>query len=325
MMIRSLFFVFFAVMLLSQIYAAGKYIPNGEKEFLFPKHPVFSYLQTHAGLNRFISVGEGHITSNFPLMYRLYSPDGVDAMYSNRYAQMQRYMQTRGRSISDVARIETAIAPSSKQLLTNKDPYPLRFMQIDGIKYIVKLKHESNEKIVAKTIDRELFSLVWQDDTWQIYRYNQSLPRYFWTNNFTVVADNTAALQTLFDPHHDPHDLVLAEHPFLHPKSGQQGKITLTSYTPNEVRFKTSSTSDGLLYLSDTYSSAFTVLVDSKEGRLLRADYTFRAIPLTKGVHDVLLYYNTDEVVYGFLIGLVIMICIVSGSVLLIRRKTVFW
>ena len=64
-----------SLLVIGQFYFARKYIFFSERDFIYPPHPVFSYLSEHAGIDRFVSLGEGHIRSNVPSQYGLYSPD----------------------------------------------------------------------------------------------------------------------------------------------------------------------------------------------------------------------------------------------------------
>lgn len=282
-----------------QSYFSDKSLAFSRPEFVFPKHPVFSYLQ-HVGIDRFVSLDEAYISANFPLMYRVFSPDGVGSMYPKRYSYLLKYVHAKGKVGGEASRVEAKISPSSKLLFESQNPYLLRFMQIDGIKYIVKHKLDK-EKFVAS--ESAIFPLTWENDTWQIFSYRDARPRFFWTNNYEVITDENKILDRLFDPKFNPQHLILETSPGFVPISDAKGDVKLISYTPNSVVFQTDSSQKGLLYLSDNYSSSFNILVDNKESNLLRANYSFRAVVIPAGKHIIKMYYRSDRVFYGFIIS----------------------
>lgn len=286
-----------------QAYFADKSLAFSSPYFVFPRHPIFSYLTQNGGIDRFISTEEGHISANSPLMFRVFSPDGMGSMYPKRYSHLLKYVQAQGKIGGEASRVEVKILSSSKLLFDSKNPHLLRFMQIDGIKYIVKLKHEKEtEKFITTGLD--MFPLVWENDTWQIFEFRDVRPRFFWTNKYEVIKGEERLLKTLFAPQFDPKSLILEENPSFNDDPRSTGNVELLSYTPNRIVFKTEARGDGLLYLSDNYSSNFQVLIDNKESRLLRANYSFRAVAVPSGKHTVQMYYNSEGMVYAFFIAM---------------------
>jgi uncharacterized membrane protein YfhO len=77
----------------------------------------------------------------------------------------------------------------------------------------------------------------------------------------------------------------------------------------------------GWLVLTDTYYPGWRVWIDGEEGRILPADYIFRAVALKPGSHVVEFIYRPTS----FLLGLVISISAISLLLflpLLIRART---
>lgn len=318
---KKIFFLLMVVLTFSgQAYFANKALAFSQPSFVFPEHPVFSFLKG-VGIDRFISTEESYIPANFPLMYGLFSPDGMGSMYPRRYAKILRYIQDRGVR-GEASRVEAKIAPSSKSLLIENNPYMLRFMQIDGIKYVVRLKKEK-ETQELDTLKSDIFSLVWENDTWQIFEYKDAQSRFFWTNKYQVIKKEDKILEALFSPDFPPTSLVLEQDPGFVYSAGATGEVELTSFASNSIEFKTDSTSDGLLYLSDNYTSNFKVLLDDKESTLLRANYSFRAVSVPSGKHTVLMYYNNSSVAYGFIIAGAILVGSLGAAFFCTRRKII--
>src|SRR3989344_412204 len=60
-----------------------------------------------------------------------------------------------------------------------------------------------------------------------------------------------------------------------------------------------------LLFLSDNYYPGWKAQVDDEETQILRANYTFRAVPLIAGEHVVRFYYDSGAFKIGLLITLI--------------------
>lgn len=316
---RILIIVIFSLTIFPQLYFAQKYIPWSEIQFVFPKNDVFTYLQKNQGFDRFITSGKGYISSNIPLFFGLYSPDGVGSMYIKRYGELISFTQNKG-TIENVPRIEIRINPASKTIFSDADPYLTRFMQIDGIKYVLKLKQENNDPEGFVTNGTNEFPLVWQNDTWQIFKNTNVLPRAFWTNQYIVKTNQNEDLRSVFDFSADPKRIVLEEKPKIMVDGSATGSVQVLTYSPQKIILISKADSNGFIFLSDNYSSNFSAFVDGKKGQLLRADYTFRAIPVAKGTHTVIVEYKDNKELAAWIISVGSILGFLLG-IYLLRRK----
>jgi hypothetical protein len=109
-----------------------------------------------------------------------------------------------------------------------------------------------------------------------------------------VVDDHTAAWQALFADF-DPTKTVILE-------EGQAGSLSETGdrgleieggtiqfvrYQSNEIVLAIEMPADGWLVLSQVYYPGWQATVDGERTKVLRADYTFRAVALAQGEHIV--------------------------------------
>ena len=76
------------------------------------------------------------------------------------------------------------------------------------------------------------------------------------------------------------------------PLSGFPQKAQILTESNNRLDLQVKPPEDCLLVLSDTYYPGWKAFVDGKETRIYRADYTFRAIPLSAGTHRVEFVYD---------------------------------
>ena len=98
--------------------------------------------------------------------------------------------------------------------------------------------------------------------------------------------------------------LILEKPSPISPQFGE-GDVEVVSYKPQEVIVKTRSDQPKLLYISDNYYPGWKAQVDGEETEILRANYTFRAVPLIGGEHRVRFYYNSDSLKVGLVISVV--------------------
>lgn len=163
--------------------------------------------------------------------------------------------------------------------------------------------------------EKNKFSLVWENEKWQIYQYKKSMPRFFTTSNFEIISDREKILQSLFSDSFNPNKIILEENPGLEP-TNYQGNLKIINYSPNEMSMEAVTNNPTLIYFSDNYSKSFEVFIDGRKGKILRANYTFRAIALPKGNHTVKIQYKTESFKIGVVISLVSFILLIGLSFL---------
>jgi hypothetical protein len=102
--------------------------------------------------------------------------------------------------------------------------------------------------------------------------------------------------------------------------SGLPQKVEFISEKNNRLQLLVNSTEDNLLVLSDTYYPGWKVFVDRDPKKIYRANYAFRAVPLSAGTHWVELVYNPLSFRLGALFTFLGVIGCVT-MVLVLRRK----
>lgn len=75
-----------------------------------------------------------------------------------------------------------------------------------------------------------------------------------------------------------------------------EGTARLTSYAPNELRYKVESQGGGLLVFSEIYYPGWTATIDGKEAKLGRVNYVLRALRVPNGKHEVMLEFRPQSV-----------------------------
>ncbi|RJQ37735.1 hypothetical protein C4559_03300 [Candidatus Microgenomates bacterium] len=313
---RIIFFFLIIIVLFLQSYIFGqKYIPFSNREFIYPVHSVFTFLKEHQGLDRFMSVGSGHIVAGIPLQFGLYSPEGIGSMYIRRYGELVRYMKLGDYGVPDKIAFDLEIYP--KDVFYPNNTRLSRFFELTSVKHVVVDKKSLLEQ---KIVPGKNFNLVWENDRWQIYQYTKSMPRFFASSNFEVISDKKQILKFLFSDSFDPKKIILEEDPGFRPKN-YIGNLKVTSYSPNKISMEVVTDNPTLVYFSDNYSKAFKVFINGKEGRIIRANYSFRAIPVPKGNSSVVVSYDNSSILFGFWTATIILLAIIGFLFYFVRIK----
>lgn len=133
----------------------------------------------------------------------------------------------------------------------------------------------------------------------------------------TALAVVTAAgfdpTQTVILEQNDVAGLTASAFPPEPPSASQSPTYAqIVSDTPNDVKIAASLPHNGWVVLADTYYPGWNVYVDGQPAKLLHVDYTFRAVTVPAGFHQVEFRYEPSS----FRIGLLITIISLSAFVL---------
>lgn len=88
-------------------------------------------------------------------------------------------------------------------------------------------------------------------------------------------------------------------------EAGQGRVLSVENEGPGQVRVEVEADGNGWLVLSDLWYPGWRVIVDGEPAPLLRADYLFRAVPVSGGRHAVLFQYRPRSFMIGLGMSLV--------------------
>lgn len=284
-----------------------KFNPFVPRELVFPNAPVLDFLKKESGIDRFWGYRSANIEANFATQHSLFSPDGYDPLYPKRYGEFIQASQN-GKTESRFTRLtrSDAVIASGGDLLENS--YRLKIIDLLGVKYVFdRVENGSTDK----TFQKDRFKLIYEKDGWKIFENLKALPRGFLASDYKVFSTNEEFEKIFFDKNFDPSKTILLEENInkdLALRFGGSNHLTnvqILVYTPNEIKLETSTEGDSLLFLSDTYFPGWKAFVDGKETKIYRANYTFRAVGVPSGNHDVEFLYNPLSFKIGYIISLI--------------------
>lgn len=133
-----------------------------------------------------------------------------------------------------------------------------------------------------------------------VYRNANALPRAFLVDATQVVPDSEAVAR-LLSPDFDFRSVALLPQPppagislpAGAPAGGLVGTTRWREHGVNEQTLEVSATRPALLVITDNWYGAWKATVDGAPAPVLRADYSFRGIPVPAGQHVVALRYES--------------------------------
>ena len=279
-----------------------------------------------AGYNRVWGYGNAYIEKNMTAYYGLYSPEGYDALYSQRYGELMFTQEKNGMITDQITRTDATIRQASERDSIVESLYRKRLLSLLGVKYVMESKVGDGKEFstIEKRFPSLYFSLAWEDDTFRIWEYKAALPRTFIVHEYSVLTDKQAIADAVFDERTDlrKHVILGKQLPVGFdsncPIPEVEEKATIIEYEANSLTIQSNASCGGLLFISDNYYPGWKAYVDGTETEIYRADYSFRAVPIGKGSHTIIFRYDPISFKIG---GAITMLSLIVTGVLLAKRK----
>ena len=171
------------------------------------------------------------------------------------------------------------------------------------------------------------FTEVYRDPTAIIYRNESAFPRAFLVGAVEVVPDDVALTRILADPELDLRRTALLPEPLPAGVAVEPDPVGTVEWVDREVdRYTLRVTADrpALLVISENYFPAWRATVDGEPAPVVRADYTFRAVPVPAGTHEIRLEYRSEVLqasAYVSLATLALLLGVALGGAVRGRRE----
>lgn len=277
-----------------------KYNSFSPEVFVFPAHPVLTYLQKYAGINRFFGTEQAVLNQNFSVFYKIFDFKGYDSMYPKRIGQLVASVQT--------ASIPQSFPRSDAFINHWSDRQSERLLDLLGVKYLL----DKNDLLIGEwdeepsKFNPERYKLLWQHRPWRIYQRKAVLPRVALFDKYQIQTDDPKIISQLYDLNFDfQKELILEEKPSISPAIATKKSTQVVSYQPNIIEIEEEADAPQLLWLSDNISPGWRATVDGQEVKILRANFSFRAISVPAGKHKIIFTYDPPAFKIGLAISLV--------------------
>jgi hypothetical protein len=287
-------------------YVFKPYNPIAPDKVFYPLTPALQRLQRDVSRSTLLILGEDTIPPNVNMVYRLHLLTGYDGFWGRPQRRLYR---------DQFDAPAGALIPSRKA-----DP---RALQMFGVEWVATI---GQDEILAGSSD---FELVWQESQVRLYRFANSLTRYFTVDGFTLAADEAQAWQIVRSPEFDPTRLVLLMADEA-PSSASMEAQQLNSARParvivddgDYVRLKATRDRPGFLVLAMAHYPGWKAKVNGEMQPVLRANYAFSAVVLPAGESVIEFYYDPDSVRLG--VALSILGLALAGTLVVLQglRRT---
>lgn len=285
-----------------------KYTPFSDQKLVFPTTPVIDFLSNDR--NTFRSHFGEVIPMNMWSSFALSSMSGYDAVYPLTIAKY-------------IAAANSGLATTTPMGRHGSfDNFNSKLFDLVNTKYLLTLKRDkqgnpSQSGSVTKEYATNKFTKVFEDKTVAVIKNNSSLPRIFFVSNWENYESGERIIGRLMEDKFDVrHSIIIEEEFEQFEKSADLPKFNITNveYKSNEIKLNLTSDKDGFVFVSDTYYPGWDGYVDGNLTKVYKADYAFRAIPVTKGDHKIVFIYNPKS----FRIGKTISVSVLIALILLL-------
>jgi Bacterial membrane protein YfhO len=166
-----------------------------------------------------------------------------------------------------------------------------------------------------------------QQRTMQVTKSTTYLPRAWVVYRTGSFTGEEAAKEFMEGTEFEPSRVAVLEEPapvaITDTSYDSSWSAKITSYKLNEIRLDVSMPKSGYLVVSEMFYPGWNVYIAGKQGKILRADWNLRAIPLEQGTQPVVLRYEPSGFQKGFWISSIASVLCVAGFIFFRKRPSV--
>lgn len=289
---------------------ARKWLPFDPQEYFYPELEVIKFLKEKTD-------GKARVFGNFGgelNVFRWPGIEGYDPLYIRRYGELIRAAK-RGK-IEPVER--------STVYLDKNGEFTFRILDLLGVKFLLHAKGDNHYSWALPFWHYpENFEKIWEDEKYEVHLNKKSLPRAFLVYDYQIAESDQEIIDFIFAEETNlSQTVVLEAEPILSLTAcKEKGRVDIENYSFNRIELKVDSPCPGLLFLSDNFYPGWQALIDSQPTKIYRANYSFRAIAVPEGEHQVKFFYWPESFQRGLKMALLSLAVLVIFSFWLRRRK----
>lgn len=291
-----------------------KFNPFVTNHLIFPKTPALEFLQKQEG---FFRVGREHaeiLPPNTWATYNLYSYEGYDPIYLNRYGQFVHFLNG--------GDLRTGNSTRYAEISSN---YSSPYLDAANAKYFVAIFRDQKGRIPEDLpyykVKETGYKLVFRDKSTAVLENPDAVDRVYFAKEAIFSNDQEIKNKMMTDKSFDPRTTLLLSKDLGISSVTGKGKAEITQYSENEVKIKTQTNSDEVLVLADQFEEGWVATIDGNETTISPANLIFRAIKLSKGNHEVILKYTPKSFNIGLKISLITILLTSLIALVAMRNK----
>ena len=296
---KKLLFFLPIILVFDLFYYFIKFNPFVPAGIVFPKTEVTTFLASHTD-TRVWGYSAANMQPNFQTYYNIYSPEGYDPLYPKWYgkflysAQNGKLLQT----FSENTRSDALVMNGYGERDLRENKYRLRLLDNLGVGLILDRPESATSKY---TFDEKRFVKIYDKNKFSVYKNLEAKKRAYLTTDYKTYSSD----QDFEFKFYNSDSLLLENNPGINIQKGGSGDAEIVLTLPDKVIIKTKSNTNSLLVLLDTYYPGWEATIDGSESRILKANYAFRAVALSRGTHTVIFEYKPQSFYWGIIITII--------------------
>ncbi|HEX6133020.1 MAG TPA: YfhO family protein [Longimicrobiales bacterium] len=194
---------------------------------------------------------------------------------------------------------------------------PMRLLSSQGLDLRLADVTNTEYLVIPGLVEDPNLEEVLRTESGVLYRSRGALPRAYLVGR-TEVVPGEAALERLLSPEFDARTTALLEEPLpadVEVRAGAAGAVEWIEREPDRFTLRVSADRPALLMVLDNWYPAWQATVDGRATPVLRANYTFRAVPVPPGDHTVTFRYEPSDLRTGALISITVLTLLI-GTIL---------
>lgn len=157
-----------------------------------------------------------------------------------------------------------------------------------------------------------------------IYENEKVYPRVSFAAKAKIIKDENQVLEAVLSPDFDPTKEVILEKEVLVESQNLtrgQAKIDIKNYQENRAEIELETENSGFLVLGDTFYPGWQARVDGEEAEIYRANYAFRAVPISSGKHRVEFIFEPTHWRLGLGVSVGALVITLGGLLYCLMRR----
>ncbi|MFC1727392.1 YfhO family protein [Patescibacteria group bacterium] len=291
---------------------SNKWLPFDRAEHVYPQIPVLTFLNQENDHERVF----GYFGMEMQNYFQIQGFNGYDPLYIQRYGELLK--------AGNDGRIKL---PSTRGVsLGRRGKYTMKLLNLLNGRYILHAVEDKQFPWAFNYWDYpDQFKLVYKDEKYEVYRNLQAFPRAFMVYNYKTVKEPQAIVNQLLSEKTDLRKIVILEEDLepLELKGLPESEpiVNIQKYSENKIDLTIESEKPGILFLSDNYYPGWKAYINSVEVKIYRANYSFRAIPVPEGEHEVSFAYHPFSFKMGAMVSALSLIAAGFVALSVSRRK----
>jgi hypothetical protein len=144
---------------------------------------------------------------------------------------------------------------------------------------------------------------IYQDDLVTVFENQNAFPRAWMVHDVRDNQSNAYGLYQLQQDEVDGRHVAFVNDVMptvsLPTDGGAADRVIVTDYDAESITFSSSSTADGLMVVSEVYTTGWKAYVDGEKADVIRTNHALRGVPVEAGNHTVVMKYEPSEITVG--------------------------